>query len=196
MRVYVVRKWPLWGRSRFVCWNITRVNLWLLCNVHFVQSIRPTIATWPRWPKGTDHCSSEEYRCTYVDTCMARTWISYQCVPCHPWCTRWTSLVVPPPKKKLFQFSCGCEKFHSSRSFGFLVIEVCNHGEHYETCCTIKIIYVKINLFMYVEFLPYIFAHKLHVSENLRAPRDGRRLMSQHVGVLINTRKHCASSQR
>ena len=24
MRVYVVRKWPLRGRSRFVCWNITQ----------------------------------------------------------------------------------------------------------------------------------------------------------------------------
>ena len=38
MRVYVVRKWPLLGRSRFVCWNIRRVSPWLLCNVHFVQS--------------------------------------------------------------------------------------------------------------------------------------------------------------
>jgi len=38
MRVYVVKKWPLRGRSRFVCWNVTRVNLWLLCNVHFVQN--------------------------------------------------------------------------------------------------------------------------------------------------------------
>ena len=37
MRVYVVRKWPLRGRSRFVCWNIIRVSLWLLCKVHFVQ---------------------------------------------------------------------------------------------------------------------------------------------------------------
>jgi hypothetical protein len=27
MRVYVVRKWPLQGRSHFVCWNITRVSL-------------------------------------------------------------------------------------------------------------------------------------------------------------------------
>jgi hypothetical protein len=26
MRVYVVRKWPLRGRSHFVCWNITRVK--------------------------------------------------------------------------------------------------------------------------------------------------------------------------
>ena len=25
MRVYVVRKWPLRGRSRFVCWNTIRV---------------------------------------------------------------------------------------------------------------------------------------------------------------------------
>jgi len=38
MRVYVVSKWPLLGRSRFVCWNNTRVSLWLLHNVHFVQS--------------------------------------------------------------------------------------------------------------------------------------------------------------
>ena len=43
MRVYVVRKWLLRGRSRFVCWNITQVNLWLLCNVHFVQSTQRTL---------------------------------------------------------------------------------------------------------------------------------------------------------
>ena len=41
--------------------------------------------------------------------CVATTWISYRCVPCHPRCTHRTSLVV---KKKLFQFSCGCEQFH------------------------------------------------------------------------------------
>jgi hypothetical protein len=45
MRVYVVRKWPLRGRSRFVCWNVTRVSLWFLCNVYFVQS---TPRTRPR----------------------------------------------------------------------------------------------------------------------------------------------------
>jgi len=27
-------------------------------------------SAWPRWPKGTDHCSSEEYRCTHVDACV------------------------------------------------------------------------------------------------------------------------------
>jgi len=49
MRVYVVRKWPLRGRSRFVCWNFTRVSLWLLCNVHFVQSTQRTrLQTRPR----------------------------------------------------------------------------------------------------------------------------------------------------
>ena len=42
MRVYVVRKWSLRGRNRFVCWNITRVSVWLLCNVHFVQSTQRT----------------------------------------------------------------------------------------------------------------------------------------------------------
>jgi len=29
---------------------------------------------------------------THVDTCVARTWISYRCVPCHPWCTHRISL--------------------------------------------------------------------------------------------------------
>jgi hypothetical protein len=81
MGVYVVRKWPLRGRSRFVCWNITRVSLWLLCNVMSRTDIRPTIATWPSWPKGTDHCNSEKYRCTHVGASVARTWISYRCVP-------------------------------------------------------------------------------------------------------------------
>ena len=132
MRACVVRKWPLRGRSRFVCWNITRLSLWLLCNVHFVQSTQRTIATWPRWPKGTDQYSSEEYGCTHVDACVARNWISYRCVPCHPWCTHRTSLIV---RKKTFPFSCGCEQFHWARSFGFLVINVCYHGEHYETPC-------------------------------------------------------------
>ena len=46
-------------------------------------------------------------------------------------------------KKKLFQFSCGCEQFHYGRSFGSLVINVRNHGEHYETpyiICTLVLI--------------------------------------------------------
>jgi hypothetical protein len=38
-------------------------------------------------------------------------------------------------EKKLFQFSCGREQSHYGRSFGFLVIHICNHGEHYETRC-------------------------------------------------------------
>jgi len=67
MRVYVVRKWLLRGRSRFVCWNITRLSLWLLCNVHFVQitqrarlqdlaDLKPRII--------------EAVRCTHVDVCV------------------------------------------------------------------------------------------------------------------------------
>jgi hypothetical protein len=134
MRVFVVRKWPLRGRSRFGCWNITRVSPWLLCNVHFVQSTQRTRLQTRPFVHGTDHCSSQEYRCTHVDACMARTWISYRCVPCHPWCTHRTSLVV---KKNLFQFSCDCEQFHYGRSFGFLVINVCIHRKHYETPCII-----------------------------------------------------------
>ena len=42
LRVYLEKKWPLWGKNYFVCWNMTWVSLWLLCNVHFVQSKQKT----------------------------------------------------------------------------------------------------------------------------------------------------------
>jgi hypothetical protein len=50
---------------------------------------------------GTDYCRSEEYRYTHVDVCVARTWILYWCVPCHPLCTHQISLVI---KKKFLSF--------------------------------------------------------------------------------------------
>jgi hypothetical protein len=66
----------------------TRVSTWAYSEV-----------TSPHWPKGMDHCSSEEYWCANVKACVARTWISYRCVLYHPWCTHWTYLVV---KKNFF----------------------------------------------------------------------------------------------
>ena len=54
MRVYVVRRWPLRGRSRFVCWNITRVSLCLLCNVYFVQSTQRTSLETIPFVRGTN----------------------------------------------------------------------------------------------------------------------------------------------
>ena len=44
-----------------------------------------------------------------ADARVARTSIAYRYVSFHSRCTRRTSLVA---KKNLFQFSCGCEKFH------------------------------------------------------------------------------------
>jgi hypothetical protein len=58
---------------------------------------------------------------------VARTWISYGCVPCHPWCTHRTCLVV---KKKSVLFM-----WLWTIPFVFLVINACNHGEHHETLC-------------------------------------------------------------
>ena len=42
MRVYIVRKWPLLlGQKSFCVFEYPTVSLSLLCNVQFVQSIRP-----------------------------------------------------------------------------------------------------------------------------------------------------------
>jgi hypothetical protein len=115
----------------------TRVNmgasiLFTAAMIRAFRSARPCgNATWPRC--GCRHGSLQQWRVSmhHVDACVARTWISYRCVPCHPWCTHRTCLIVK--KKILFQFSRGCEQFHEGGSFGFLVINVCNNGEHYET---------------------------------------------------------------
>jgi len=45
MRVYVVRKMAAPGKKSFCVLEYHTVSLWLLCNVHFVQGIRHTIAT-------------------------------------------------------------------------------------------------------------------------------------------------------
>ena len=71
-----VWKWPITdAMAPEVAWHYA---LWFF-SLGICQrlGIRPTIATWPRWPTGTDHCSGEDYRCTYVDARVLRTWISY-----------------------------------------------------------------------------------------------------------------------
>jgi hypothetical protein len=96
--------------------------------------VRPTIATWPRWTRR--HGSLQKWR------------ISMH--PCWRVCENNLNIVsmcavspvvhtsnVSSCQKKL-QCSCGCEQFHSGRSFGFLVINVCSHSEHYETPCIIQ----------------------------------------------------------
>jgi hypothetical protein len=97
----------------------THTSTW----VHWYSSLRGHVAV------GMDLYSSEEYRCTHVDACVARTriwywcvpchplcthhcgctrvdtcvaWILYRCVLCHPWCTHRTSLVGPKKPSSAF----------------------------------------------------------------------------------------------
>ena len=48
--------------------------------------------------------------------------------------------------KRTFSVSCGCEQFQLDTSFGFLVTNVCNHGEFYETPCIYIYIYIYMGL--------------------------------------------------
>jgi hypothetical protein len=79
--------------SSLLQWSVPTVTANSRGNVT-TYGVRPTIVTWSRWPKGTDNCSSEGYRCTHVDACVARAWISYRCA------------MLPHPylSKKLFNF--------------------------------------------------------------------------------------------
>jgi hypothetical protein len=87
------------GRSRFVCWNITRVSLCLLCNVHFVQSTQRTRLL-------RDLADLKARIISVVknidEPMLTRVWqeLEYRTdvrLPCHLWCTHRTSLVAPPP---------------------------------------------------------------------------------------------------
>jgi hypothetical protein len=101
-----------------VCVGISHeLSLWLLCNVHFVQSRQRTSLQKKNhsWPNGTGHCSSEEYRCTHVDACVCGNNLNIVSM-----CA--VSPVVHTSNtsswgEKTFQFSCGCEQFHCLYSF-------------------------------------------------------------------------------
>ena len=152
MRVYVVRKWPLQGRSRFVCWNITRVGLWLLCNVHFVQSTQRTRLQTRPFVRGRNSllklgvCASRKHPCWRV--CGKNLNILSMCAVSPVVHT--SNISSCNKKKKLLQFSCGCGQFHWGRSFSFLVINICNRVEHYETPCT----YCDSLLMVSTQFIP------------------------------------------
>jgi hypothetical protein len=80
---------------------------WHCTQWYNIQVLATHALTWVHWYSSllqwsvSLHSSSEEYWCTHVDACVARTLISYRSVPCHPWCTHRTSLVV---KKNFFCF--------------------------------------------------------------------------------------------
>jgi hypothetical protein len=115
MRVYVVRKSPLWGRSRSVCWNITRVSLWLLCNVHLVQS-----ANWVSMQAGTAEDDDEGVRASFLHSPKNQR-----------------ELQLKSYRRRKQQ----CGVFYVS-VWSFLVINVCNHEECYETPCTIFFFFI------------------------------------------------------
>ena len=126
MRGYVVRKWPFRGRSRFVCWNITRVSLWLLCNVHFVQSTR------------TDKIIHAWYKQFTETGCLCK----------QKWCGRpltaedddeqvWASFLHSLRKST----GTAATELSMLKTIVWrvlhkhLVLNVCNHIEYYETPC-------------------------------------------------------------
>jgi hypothetical protein len=117
--------WPVWFYHTF---NINAKTARLSENRAFHNVLQYSSMQWSL-PLGMDHCSSEEYRCTHVAACVAITWILCRCVPCHLWCTHRTSLVV----KITFSVFLWLWTILLEKSFGFLVINVCNHGQHYES---------------------------------------------------------------
>jgi Ca2+/Na+ antiporter len=80
---------------------------------------------------------------TRVDACVAKTWISHRCVPCHQWCTHRTSLVVK--KKSVFLWLWTI----------VIVINVCNHGERTLWNALYMCIY---SIYIYTVYI-YIFTH-------------------------------------
>ena len=89
-------------------------------------------------PRVTRHASmlySHYIHTIFLPHTLTRVWqeLEYRIDACRV--TRGALIEYLQLKKKKNQFSCGCEKFHYGRSFGFLVINVCNDGVHYETPC-------------------------------------------------------------
>jgi len=74
MREYVVRKWPLRGRSRVVCRNITRVSLVTVQRAFRAKYAKdpPTDKAIRAWYKQFTEtgCATVQAEITHVDACV------------------------------------------------------------------------------------------------------------------------------
>ena len=144
MRVYVVRIWPLRGRSHFVCWNITRVSLWLLCNVHFVQSTQRTrLQTIP--------CDLADLKARIIPVVknidapmLTRVWqeLEYRIDVCRVTSGAHIEHLYLSKKRTFCSFPLAVNNFIKIGPL-VLVTNICNHREHYET----PYIYIYIYIF-------------------------------------------------
>jgi hypothetical protein len=60
-------------------------------------------------------------------------------------------------QKKLFKFSCGCEKFYEGRSFGFLVIFVITENRMKRPVLLIRLLWDSIFRHSFQMFRPFYF---------------------------------------
>jgi hypothetical protein len=75
------------------------IDILQCCNDPCLKARYSSLLQWPV-RKGTDHWAVKNIDAPML-TRVARTWISYRCVSCQPWCTHRTSLLV---KKNFFCF--------------------------------------------------------------------------------------------
>jgi hypothetical protein len=93
-----------------VFWNITRVMLWLLCNVHFVQSTQRTHLQTRPFVRGINNLMKMGTDAPMLTRmCGKNLNIVTMCAVSS---VVHTSNNSSYQKNNLFQFSCGCEQFH------------------------------------------------------------------------------------
>jgi hypothetical protein len=98
-----------------VCWNITRVTLWLLCNVHLVCKVQ--IGCLCKQKSSGSPLTTEDD--------VERVWVSF---------LRSLKKSMGIPAKELSMSKARVWRVLIS-IWCFLVINVCNQGEHYKTPC-------------------------------------------------------------
>jgi len=146
------------GDKSFCVLEYHTVSLWLLCNVHFVQSKQRTDLQTRPFLRGINNllklgvCASRKHSCWRV--CSKNLNIVSMCAVSplvH------TSNISSCKKQTFFNFPVVANNSIKVGSFGFLVINVCNHGEHYETPCIYYILlYSILNLNNFYNFFKHI----------------------------------------
>ena len=61
------------GEKSFFVWEYHMSKSVVTVQCAFCAKYAKDLPTDKTMPKGTNHCSCEEYRCTHVDACVART---------------------------------------------------------------------------------------------------------------------------
>ena len=131
--MYVVRKWPLRAEKSF--WVLEYHTSKSVVSVHFLQNTRRACLRDLADLKARNIASVKNIDAHMLTACVCGKNLNIVSMCAVSPVVHISNICSCHKKNNFFRFPEAVNNSIKGRSFGFLVINVCNYGEHYETPC-------------------------------------------------------------